>query len=62
MVVFGQKWLCSGKSCCNRLKVVVLGESNCILAKFVLFDKRKVVFGQRGCPRVKVDVFGKKLL
>ena len=53
MVVFGQKWFCLGKSCCIRLKEVVLGETSCIPTKVVLFDKKKVVFGQKGCSRAK---------
>ena len=49
------------KSCCIRAillnsdKVVVFGESGCILA-------RVVVFGQSGCIRAKVVVLGKKWL
>ena len=45
------KWLYSAKNCCFRAKVVVLRqsgcklESDCILAKEVLFGKM-VVFGQ----------------
>ena len=52
-VVFGKKWLHSGK-------VDVFVESSCIPVKVDLFGK-KVVFGQRGCFRAKVDVFGIKL-
>ena len=47
MVVFGQKWLCSGKSCCIRLKEVVLGETSCIPTKVVLFDKKRLFLGRK---------------
>ena len=50
-VVFGQKWLCSGKSCCIRGKVVVFGKSGCNWAK-------KVEFGQKLLYSGKVIVFG----
>ena len=52
MVVFGQKWLYSGKRCCIRAKVLVFDESACIRTKVV-------VFGESGCNRAKVIVFGK---
>ena len=48
MVVFGQKWLYSGKSCCSRARVVVFG-------KVVLFGQKRLLSG-------KVVVFGKKFL
>ena len=60
MVVFGQKWLYSGKSGCICAKVVVFGQkflysgkSGCIRAKWSYSDKL-VRF------RVKVDVFEQK--
>ena len=68
MVVFGQKWLYSGKSGCIRAKVAVMAkpvvfvQSNCIRAKLVVLDKsaffwvKVVVFG------AKVVVFGQKWL
>ena len=37
MVVFGQKWLHSGKIGCIRAKVVVFGQSGCIHANVVVF-------------------------
>ena len=37
MVVFGQKWLYSGKSGCILAKVVVFGQSGCVQAKVVVF-------------------------
>ena len=36
MVVFRQKWLYSGKSGCNRAKIVVFSQSGCIWAKVVV--------------------------
>ena len=45
MVVFGLKWLSSGK-------VVVLGQNGCIRAK--------VVFGKSGCIRAKVVLIRQK--
>ena len=46
VVVFGQKWLCSGKC-------------DCIKAKVVVFDK-VVIFGQSICIPAKVIVFRQK--
>ena len=53
MVVFRQKWLCSGKSGCIRAEVVVLlkkwlysGKAECNLAK-------AVAVGQSCCIRAK---------
>ena len=46
MVVFGQKWLYSGKSGCIRAKVVVLKQSGSNQAK-MLYSSRVVVFGQK---------------
>ena len=51
MVVFGEKRLYSGKSCCIRGKVVLLQRSGCIWANMV-------VFGQKGFYSGKVIVFG----
>ena len=57
VVVFGQKWVYSGKRGCIRAKVVVLGMCDCI-------KKKVVVFGQIDCIRAqelysgKVIVFG----
>ena len=52
MVVFGKKWVYSGK-------VVEFGQSGCILAKW-LYSRFDVVFGQKllytgksGCIRAK---------
>ena len=33
VVIFGQKWLYSGKSGCIRAKVVVVGQSGCIRSR-----------------------------
>ena len=40
IVVFGQKWLYSGKSGFIRAKVVVFRESGCIRAKAVVFEQK----------------------
>ena len=55
VVVFGQKWLYSGKSDCVRAKVVVSGKSGVILPKVV-------VFGESGSIRAKVVVLEPKWL
>ena len=71
MVVFGQKWLYSGKSGCNRAKVVVIRlgccirESGWIRAKVVVFGqsscvRKEVVVFSGGCIRSKVVLFGQK--
>ena len=44
MVVFGQKWLYSGKSGPIRPKVVLFGQSGCMRASVVVFGQ-VVVFG-----------------
>ena len=74
MVVFGQKWLFSGKSGYNRPNVVVFKQSGCIQAvvvhsdKVVLFGKIGCIpvkwfySGKTGCLRAKVVVFGQKRL
>ena len=53
MVVFGQKWLYSGKSGCICAKVFVfgqkwlnLGNSGCIRTKY-LYSGKMIVFGQK---------------
>ena len=46
MVLFGQKWLYSGKSGGYRAKVVVFGQSGCIRIKWS-YSGKVVVFGQR---------------
>ena len=53
MVVFGQKRLYSGKGGCIRAKVVIIAQSSCNRAIFV-------VSGHSGCTLAKVVVFGKK--
>ena len=45
-VVFGQKWLYSGKSGCIPAKVVVIGQK-------WLYSGKEVVFGQSGCSQEK---------
>ena len=67
MVVFGQKWLYSGKSGCTLAKVVVFGQSDCIPANW-LFSVKVVVFGkmivfwQKWLYSGKEVVFGQKWL
>ena len=52
------------KSCCNRAillnsyKVVVFGESGCILARVVVFGQSGLYSGKSGCIGEKVVVFG----
>ena len=46
VVVFEQKWLYSGKSCCTRAKLLYSGKNGCIRAKVVVFGK-VVKFGQK---------------
>ena len=55
MIVFGQKFLYSGKSGCIRAKLLYWGKSGCIPENVVLFD-------QGGCIWAKVLVFGLKWL
>ena len=47
MVVFGQKWLYSGK-------VLVLGKSSLYSAKLVVFGQIWFYFGKSGCIRAKI--------
>ena len=57
VVVFGQKWLNSGKLVvsgqigCVRERWLYLGKSGCYRAKVVVFGIKVVVFGQIGCSR-----------
>ena len=57
VVVFGQNWLCSGKSGSIQAKVVVLSKSGSIRANLLYSGKsscnraKVVVFGQSGCNR-----------
>ena len=75
MVVFGQKWLYSGKSGCVRAKVVVFEKIVCIpgmwlySGKVVVFGKKIVVIrqncpysGKSGCIWAKFFLFGQKWL
>ena len=61
MVVFGQKWLCSGKCGCIRAKVAVFVQNGCIRATWLYSDKVNV-FSQGDCIWTKVVVFGQKWL
>ena len=66
MVVFGQKWLYSGKDGCIRANwlysgiMVVYVQGGCIWAKLFVFGKKCLYLGKSGCYRVKVVVFGIK--
>ena len=53
VVVFGQNWFYPGRSGSIRAKLVVFGQSGC-LGKIV----KVVVFGQSGCIQTKDLVFG----
>ena len=55
VVVFGQKWLFSGKSGVIRAKVVVFRQKNVVFGQELLYSGKLVVFG-------KVVVFGQKCL
>ena len=77
VLVFGQKWLYSGKGGCIRAKVVVFGQRwlysgkrDCIRATLFYSGNRAkvVIFGQIGCNHAiwlysdRVVFFAKKLL
>ena len=53
------KWLYSGKSACNREKVLVIGQKWFNLGKVVFsgksacFREKVVLYGQSGCIRAK---------
>ena len=53
MVVFGKKWLYSGKGGCYRAKVDVF-EQSCI------YQEKVVLIVKSCCIRAKVVVFGQK--
>ena len=55
MVVFGQKWMYSGK-------VAVFGQNVYIRKQVVIFWKKWLYSGKGGCIRAKVVVFGQKWL
>ena len=48
MVLFGQKWLCSGKVVDYLARIVVFGQSGFIQAKVVVFGQSGL-FGQGCC-------------
>ena len=48
MVVFGQKWLYSGKMGCIRAKVVVFAQSICIRPKVLVFGQKCLYSGGTG--------------
>ena len=51
MVVIGQKWLYSGKTCLLRARMVVFGLMGCNRARVILFGRKWLDSG-------KVVVFG----
>ena len=57
MVVFGEKWLYSGKSGSNRPKVVAFEQSGCIwegvfvFGQVVVFGQKRLYSGKSGCIR-----------
>ena len=55
MVVFGQKWLNSGKRGCFRARWLYSG-------KVVVFGQKWLFSGKSGCILAKVVVFGQKWL
>ena len=60
VVLFGQKYFYLGKRLCILANVFVLVQGGCNCAKW-LCSCKVVVFGQDGCVRAKVVVFGIKL-
>ena len=68
VVLFGKNFFVFGERCCNRLKVVVIGQkmfdsvkSGSILEK-LLYLVKLLCSGKIGCNQAKVLVFGKKWL
>ena len=63
MVVFGQKWIYSGKSGCNRENllysgnVVVIEQGGSVWTKVVVFGQKWLCSGKSGCIRAKLVVF-----
>ena len=68
MVVFGRKWLYSGKISCIRAKLLYSGRRGCIWIKVVIllqsgFIRAKWMYsGKSSCIRAKEVVFGQNLL
>ena len=52
----------SGKNGCNRAKVVVIGQKYFYSCKVVVFRQKWLYSAKRGCIRVKLVLFRKKLL
>ena len=46
VVIFGQKWVYSGKSCCIQAKVVVFGKSGSTRAKMVVLRQNWLYSGK----------------
>ena len=58
MVVFGQKWLYSGKSCCILAKWLYLGKVVVFEQKWLYSGKKWLYSVKSGYIRTKVVVFG----
>ena len=56
------KWLYSGKDCCVRAKVVVVGQNWLYSGKICCIRDKIFVFLQKGSIWAKPVVFGQKLL
>ena len=52
MIVFGQKWLYSGKIGCIRAKVVLFGQSG-FIRDIWLYSGKLVYSGKSGCIQAK---------
>ena len=61
VVVFGQRFLYSGKSGCIRAKVVVVGQNWLYSEKICCIRDKIFVFLQKGSIWAKPVVFGQKL-
>ena len=47
-MVFGQKWLFSGKNDCFLAKLIVFGQNGCIWAKVVVLGQNWLFSGESG--------------
>ena len=53
MVVFGQKWLLSGRSGCIPANWLYFGQRYCFSGKVVVFGQKWLLSGKSGCIRDK---------
>ena len=58
MIVFGQKWLYSGKVVVIRAKAVVFGQSACTWVKVVVFVQNWLYSVKSGCIQAKDVLLG----